>query len=136
MSTRGAIAYRTPGGWQGVYVHSDAYPEGIGKALWTAYHDEFYGNVGQMIQALIKDHPSGWSSLIYRDCYCHRPDPDGPMPVTSADESGLLWWLYILADGSDKLVIEKRLGSGWRGWASVDLRGPEPDWNALERQDA
>lgn len=38
MSTRGAVGIFKGMKWQGVYNHSDSYPQGLGKELWDYLH--------------------------------------------------------------------------------------------------
>lgn len=66
MSTRGAIAYRTGDGWEGVYNHSDSYPTGLGRDLWHFIHGNDEGAVphtAQELADLIKATPQGFSSF-------------------------------------------------------------------------
>jgi hypothetical protein len=96
MSTRAVIARQTNDGWEGVYQHSDGYPTGLGRELWSALHHEHGGNILAFLYAVIDSHPGGWSHFIpavpteewdaykdsgfsekffdrhaLRECYCH-----------------------------------------------------------------
>lgn len=96
MSTRAVIARQTNDGWQGVYQHSDGYPTGLGRELWSALHHEEGGDVPAFVHAVIDSHPCGWSHFApaipaelwdayeesgfsaeffaahaIRECYCH-----------------------------------------------------------------
>ncbi len=65
MATRAIIAYTVPPqheSWQGVYHHFDGYPSGLGRALQQLYQGHFQRDSARMIQALILDHPAGWSN--------------------------------------------------------------------------
>ena len=98
MSTRAVIARQTNDGWEGVYQHSDGYPTGLGRELWSALHQEHGGNVLAFLHAVIDSHPGGWSHFepaipaelldaykqsgfspkffavhAIRECYCHSP---------------------------------------------------------------
>jgi hypothetical protein len=64
MSTNGIIARPKGDGWEGRYHHWDSYPSGLGKALWSAYHERFARNLHFMTKVLIDQHPAGWSTII------------------------------------------------------------------------
>ena len=66
MATRGAIARLTcvlPLQWKGRYHHQDSYPDGLGRDLWQLYHGPFAQDLDRMLQVLLDEHPTGWSSL-------------------------------------------------------------------------
>ena len=67
MGTRGAIVRATPDGFRGRYHHWDSYPEGLGQALWKAYHEDFKRDLPRMLRTLIDEHPAGWSSIVNVD---------------------------------------------------------------------
>lgn len=78
MSTRGCIARPAGDGWEGRYHHYDSYPTGLGKSLWSYYHEYFKRDVTAMQRYFIDEHPAGWSSVT--DCdlsrtpgFCERP---------------------------------------------------------------
>lgn len=62
------IAQRTKDGTlEGRYHHWDAYPRGLGKALWDAYHGHFDRDWVAMVALMIDDHPAGWSTICGAD---------------------------------------------------------------------
>lgn len=68
MSTRGVIARHTaPGQFAGRYHHFDAYPHGLGQALYRLYHEQFADDLPGMLAVLIDQHPAGWSSIMAAD---------------------------------------------------------------------
>lgn len=67
MATRAVIAEPNDKGWVGVYHHLDGYPDGLGKTLWSIRGPVFDGDIEQMRQVLIRDHPAGWSSIVKAD---------------------------------------------------------------------
>jgi len=70
MSTRGAIVRFTKGDaseFEGRYHHWDSYPSGLGATLWELYHGHFRKDLQRMLQALIDEHPAGWSTINNKD---------------------------------------------------------------------
>jgi hypothetical protein len=146
VSTHCLIGVGTPECFVATYNHSDGYPAGVGKALWACYCDEYYGNLKQML-AMLGTHMAGWSSFIHRVCYCHTLERgDQPMCITNQDGPGGCAWAYLLDADRQCMHILRRVanvdresqdgGSDtqqmcWEQHAIVDLRGQEPDWDAL-----
>lgn len=50
-------------GTMGRWHQHDSYPTGLGAALIRAYQDTFK-SLGDMIEALIFDHPGGWQTIV------------------------------------------------------------------------
>jgi hypothetical protein len=66
MSTRSCIARPSDDHlFEGVYVHFDGYPSGVGAAVHSAAR--FFGTPELAAQFLIDDHPAGWSSIASAD---------------------------------------------------------------------
>jgi hypothetical protein len=66
MGTRSVIARPSDEHlFEGVYVHWDGYPSGVGAAVHAAAR--FFGSPELAAQWLIDDHPAGWSSLASCD---------------------------------------------------------------------
>jgi len=66
VSTRSCIARPSDDHlFEGVYVHWDGYPSGVGAALHAAV--KFFGSAELAALYLIDDHPAGWSSLASAD---------------------------------------------------------------------
>jgi hypothetical protein len=67
VSTRGVIARQKGDFFEGRYHHWDSYPSGLGKALWELAHNQFKGNLDEMLHILIDEHPAGWSTIVNKD---------------------------------------------------------------------
>lgn len=69
MGTPAGVATEIAGepGWTGRYVNSDGYPDGLGTALFEAYHTAFDGDVQAMINKLILEPTHDWSALAGTD---------------------------------------------------------------------
>src|SRR5260370_22621399 len=66
MSTRAAIAQWTnkpKKEWAGRYHHWDGYPTALGATLFHLVRDKTIGGLGATLQALMHDHPAGWSTI-------------------------------------------------------------------------
>jgi hypothetical protein len=63
MGTRSIIARAKGDGWEGRYHHWDGYPSGLGAGLYDHYHRSFGRNLKRMLEVLIDEHPSGWSTI-------------------------------------------------------------------------
>jgi hypothetical protein len=134
MSTKAVIARQTGDGWEGVYQHSDGYPTGLGKELWSCLYDVYDGNLLVFVEGVIDSHPAGWSHFApevpprlwksyeqsgfsseffaahaVRECYCHLPlgaERDG-----SSAASG--WVTYDPgSDGADDFEWAYCFGAG------------------------
>ena len=86
MGTRGIIARGTVKEFKGVYHHWDSYPEGLGRALYDAYHGYFKRDLQAMLKFLIDDHPGGWSTIVDRNFNLpvklyRYPEPDTPCDI-------------------------------------------------------
>jgi len=119
MSTRGFIAAKIDDdNWEGVYVHHDAYPLGLGAAVWDGLEEQ---GVDEFITSAITAHPGGWSSFPEK-CYCcdsemaardgsirvdspyYRPDaPDGRLRRSTA--AAMCEWGYLIDPGTMQLSI-------------------------------
>jgi hypothetical protein len=150
MSTRGVIARigKNEGEFSGRYTHSDSMPMTRGPLLWHILHDEFKGDLKEMLGYLIDEHKAGWSSLFpdSRSCYCHpekaqgRPEFKGRKAepahtVTHADAvrgDTDLEWAYIFDLEQNRMFVRDiRHDAEF----IVDLGGPEPSsdkWTEIE----
>lgn len=64
MSTRSCIAKpRKKDGWEGVYHHSDGYPEGVGRTIWNLVKNRYKGDVAKFHKEIIDNNLDGWSAL-------------------------------------------------------------------------
>lgn len=151
MSTRGAIARVTGDGFEGRYHHWDSYPTGLGKTLWEKYHGEFESDLERMLQALIDEHPSGWSTINEEyDCYCHTKGSEPEQLVTHEDAQACgCEYVYAFDTPSRTMAVlssyrrngDKMIGmfgmgdkeAVWKAIAIVQLDGPEPDWQRLDQ---
>ena len=69
MSTRSCIAKPRPGGWEGVYLHSDGYPRGVGRIVWRLMAERYDFNAEAFWREIIFDNLDGWSAL-----HCFHPE--------------------------------------------------------------
>lgn len=160
MSTRAVIARKTETGFKGNYHHWDGYPSALGATLFALYNGHFQKDLPTMLKVLLDDH-NAWSTINEGDftkepgygnegaphCYCHgsRSEKMEPMTELNAQACGCDW-AYVF-DGTQMLVLSsyhpeggKMIGlfgcgnpnAKWYQVASVDLNGPEPDWEAIE----
>lgn len=68
MSTHGIIGYYTTMAnrvWKGRYHHFDAYPTGLGSALWRHLHGHFKGDLKKFLKVLTEEHTS-WQTICHR----------------------------------------------------------------------
>ena len=67
-------------------------------------------------------------------CYCHgdrSEDADGTVDETAATDI-FIEFVYVFTEDARMRILGKDRGLvGWRELATVDLDGPEPDWEAL-----
>ena len=117
MSTRGIIARPDPlHGWVGRYHHWDSYPHGLGRALWSALHGPFEGDLRALLRVLLDEHPAGWSTIVNADwnlepgyvsgpneaddhrpqCYCHGARHEPPQPWATPGADWGAEWVYVL----------------------------------------
>ena len=82
MSTNACIAKGTPDNWEGVYVHWDGYPEGLGRDL-IANYIAIGSDLDLLIKESIDNHPTGWSSYPDKP-YDVEGEPE--MIITSEDD--------------------------------------------------
>lgn len=75
MSTRSIIYFpdkTTEHGVRGVYHHSDGYPSGLGRTLWSLYHGYYEQDLARMKHDLIDriEAQAGWSTImgVYVGC--------------------------------------------------------------------
>src|SRR5882762_4776482 len=93
MSTRACIARSTgEGTFAGGYHHSDGFGTGLGDTLIALYRGHFKRDLGRMLQALIDEHPAGWSSIVNKD-FTLKPG---------------YTWQKAVADGAKFEVYSKR----------------------------
>ena len=127
MSTRGAIARPRGDGWEGAYHSPDAYPSGLGRALW------------HRVQAGVDP-----AALVQR---AMQAKPDHLLDDAGADPL-YIEWVYILHDRTMTILgaypapdyVTKQGAWGpyrirrfaHRVVAQFDLDGPEPEWRALQ----
>ena len=129
MSTRGAIAWKTDWGWEGVFNRYDSYPSGLGAEIWNAIHGEFGGDVRRYIDSLRE-----------------RARREGILSVTSVDVDWLwVGWVYVLDPDTNTMQVlasrevadpSRPMGRAWVGVpvATILLDGPEPDWEKMETE--
>ena len=154
MSTRGAIV-RVTGDkkFTGVYHHWDSYPDGLGKSLWSLYHEHFNKNLDAMLKVLIDDHPAGWSTINQKDfnysagfnengdngdterrlrpnCYCHGDRHEYASPINERNIRNS-WVEYVYAFKENHMIISHNGIDGLEKLADVDLNGKEPNWEKL-----
>jgi len=146
MSTRGMIARLgvQPGTIVGRYHHFDSYPDGLGRALWNAYHDYFHKNLWAMMKFLIDDHPAGWSTIVESDfnlapgyydkdqpvkifgplCYCHGHSHslDRSIAPLQLEDMQNLDYAYVL---DNQVMVILDYGNVI---AEIDLNSNEPNW--------
>ncbi len=128
MSTRGVIAEPKGDGWAGVYHHSDSQPTGLGAELWAqaAGSEQAEGLVRALVAASTEDalmDDEHASPLHIEWVYVlsgHTLTVLGHEPIDAWDE--------VRGLGSGFRIRQYRHAVVWQG----DLRGPEPDWAALE----
>lgn len=160
MATHGAIARLTsvlPIGWAGRICYWDAYPTGLGRELWTLYHDHFGRNLDRMLAVLLDEHPAGWKILLAADknvaempstlgvCLCHGEHSEASHLVTdgTAQTEGVRW-AYVFAstyaDQGENTPMQRYdtllvlCAPNWQKPRVVDLRGAEPDWEEMEAE--
>ncbi len=163
MSTRGIIAERddTHGGFRGRYHHWDSYPRGLGKALYTIYHEVFEKDLKSMLRVLLHEHTAGWSTIVDGDwacpigfdeagpqCYCHGTRSEPARGWVYPDTDSCCEFAYVIDKAKKTMAIfERQYESGehamgffgipidddaaWITVAIVDLDGPEPDWSKI-----
>jgi len=154
MSTRGAIV-RVTGDktFTGVYHHWDSYPDGLGKSLWSLYHEHFNKNLDNMLKVLIDEHPAGWSTINQCDfnkeagfnehgdngeperknrpqCYCHG-DRHEFASVINEKNIRNSWIEYLYAFKDNHMIISRNGSDSLTKLADVDLNGKEPNWEKL-----
>lgn len=162
MSTRAMIGRKTAEGFAGRYHHWDGYPSGLGRALYELRNGHFHGDTAAMLAVLLDQHPAGWSTIVDRDfaqspawgsktapeCLCHGGRHDPTWKVTQANAAGSGCEYAYVFDGDAMAVLSAQtegrqmIGFGgygdpdaaWVELARVDLNGPAPDWEAIERQ--
>lgn len=127
MSTRGAIARPKGDGWEGAYHSPDAYPSGLGCALWHRVqggHDPA-ALVQRAIQAapdyVLDDQTADplyieWVYIFYGRTLTIL----GGYPASDYVTKQGAWGPYRIRRYAHRVV------------AQVHLDGPEPDWRALE----
>ena len=150
MSTRSVIARIDKDVFVGRYHHSDGYPSGVGKTLYTLYNGFFKRDATRMLEVLIDEHPAGWSNINGADfskrigyhernhgttdcpqCYCHGSRHEEANLINSTDIGWDIEWAYAINDKTGQMFIHT--GQACRDIvAIVDLNGPEPDWEAIE----
>lgn len=64
MGTRSIIAKEVGTNFEGVYCHWDGYPAGLGATLYRLATGPFKGKLDKMLEVLIYNHISGWSSIV------------------------------------------------------------------------
>jgi hypothetical protein len=159
MATRGMIARKTANGFIGRYHHFDAYPDGLGEALYNLYNGHFGKNAEAMMHTLIDEHPAGWSSIVdanfaftpgfsERDytlpddleinsrpqCYCHGVRHDPAQDITSFEHASRVWaeYAYIIDTNSHTMAVYSHY-DGWQEIAVVNLDEPAPEWGGGRR---
>lgn len=150
MSPRAAIARPTDQGWEGVYHHSDGYPEGLGRTLWRLVTDPkspFHRHVPRLRRVLLEDH-NGWSTINGADwsllpgstsdrsdrrprCYCHGDGNEGAWPLSPDGDLGGVEWAYVLHDDALE-VIAAGMDGICEPRGRVPWNAPEPDWAQVE----
>ena len=155
MSTRGIIAQAKGDGFEGVYQHSDSYPNGLGPDLWQALQAR---GAKAVVVEDIEAHRGGWSTYPDR-CYCHTMERNGPEMVMTQSQADWLFieWGYVIDPDSNRLGVvvglvrepgdhaefSERNGNrrewrednyGYRLVGSFPIDGPEPEWSVLEEQ--
>ena len=150
MSTRGCIAKPDDLGWTGRYNHSSSYPTWWGRELWHQFHNEYGGNVAEMIRVEVDEYRRDGESLPeYWACRCKVPgmtEGDGH----DADCSPLhIEWAYVLTPLGMEVwhAIEQTGQTFTHRYAHGDYTraayrherygllpwdGPEPDWQRIE----
>jgi len=156
MSTRSVVASGDVKKWEGVYAHLDGYPTARGPILWKLLKES--PSAGVFVRDNIYAHAGGWSSFG-KQCYCHDPQflaRDGFNSMLQTNDSCdplFIEWAYIVDAEAGKLHIlecydtgkkfKKDYGNGKVHMAqkyahrlveSVDLDGPEPNWDAIEKK--
>lgn len=156
MSTRGGIARKNGTGFKGVYHHWDGYPSGLGKMLFELRSTwRFMGDTKKMVEFLIEAHPAGWSSISgllqdkegddYKEEPCELNEKNasgrGVEYVYVFDGDKMEIWSSYCSPNSVKFAGHKMIGAFgvgdrdavWKVVATVDLDGPEPDWEKLNQ---
>ena len=161
MSTRGCIARLdriSPLEFRGVYHHWDSYPSGLGRTLFRIRNKDFQKDTEAVLKVLIDQHPAGWSTVVERrfddmtgdagpQCFCHGGRHEPGRLVTQGNAAGSGVEYAYAFDGSKMFVLASfcrdgskmvgMFGAGapdavWSVLATVDLDGPEPDWQTME----
>lgn len=145
MATRGIIARKTDYGFRGVYHHWDSYLSGLGATLFNLYNDHFKKDIMQMLQALIDEHPAGWSSINDADfsldpgfggdaedkrrphCYCHGDRHEKGLSIASLGEARQYGAEYVYVIDTDaSLTVYERHGEFWEELLTTNL--DTSDW--------
>lgn len=159
MSTRGCIARLVgsqPVQFRGVYHHWDSYPSGLGRTLFSLRNTQFRGDTRKLLQVLIDEHPSGWSTIVserfgplrrgmgservvrLKDlprCYCHGKRPERGCGLTewNATGSGVIY-AYALSE-SKMLILASSCGDGGDTTGVFGGGDAEAAWEILAEVD-
>lgn len=156
MSTRSIVARAEGDGFSGRYVHDNGYPPYQGATLWRMAKEEFKGDIEAMLKALV-DKGVAWSLLDDAQDWAAYEKRWHPYPETKKrwvkglgvkmaqqDIEKKEWhgeedadfsdaeWIYVLSGGEQPTlrVLTGKMPPELIG--SFDLRGEEPDWQAVE----
>lgn len=138
MSTRSMIAIPVEGGDAAIgrYHHSDGYPTSLGLALVAAR--KAHPGYRELIETLIFDHHSGWSTIVNHDwstglpvCYCHNDEPNPLSHTLICETEHTSDWcsgLYCIPD--DVVWVYRLYPEGVEVWGSRVI----PDGHSLRHK--
>jgi hypothetical protein len=135
MSTRALIARPTdpddPSKFEGIYLHSDGYPEHTGIALFAQITLHFKGDRAAALDYYINQHPTGWRYLSGdagiggNECYCHDAGEGEQLGwIVNQDKAHEYDYTYIVREEGLEL---RRFG---RGSITVPWDRERFDWHS------
>lgn len=155
MSTRGCIARkdeRSPQQFKGVYHHWDSYPSGLGRALFLLRNGHFRMNTAAMLQALIDEHPAGWSTIVGRNfdrtpgfsmrkrtdepqCYCHGERKETAWSVTHRNAAGSGVEFVYTFEGRKMGIMGSYLADGVKMVGMFGIGADDATWVTIAEID-
>mgnify|MGYP001577883886 CR=1 FL=1 len=163
MSTRGVLAVVEGDGWKGLYQHSDSYPTWLGKGLWAWLQEHGTKEYAKTLKKHPGGYSSFPEVCYCHDESFGENGKVPTMRITSKRPDPLfIEWVYavdvetemvsVFEHQDDEAFDEGRIldspkleEDGWWNYGHCryrhrlvgvfDLKGLEPDWEALESRE-